>query len=128
MDSHGWLDIGYHILVDARGRLYLGRPTDRLGAHVLNENTGRVGINFMQDGRSHPLTPSQKKTLRKLFRHEHARLGLPALEGSREAPGLGVGRVRAPGGPEPVDGVPGGPDPARRASHHPRVLVRKVRP
>jgi N-acetylmuramoyl-L-alanine amidase len=29
MDNHGWLDIGYHILVDGLGRLYLGRPTDR---------------------------------------------------------------------------------------------------
>lgn len=87
MDNHGWLDIGYHILVDARGRLYLGRPTDRLGAHVLNENTGRVGINFMQDGRSHALTGLQKGTLRKLFRHEHTHLGLPALKDLVKHPG-----------------------------------------
>lgn len=85
--AHRWLDIGYHILVDARGRLYLGRPTDKLGAHVLAQNTGRVGINFMQDGRSHGLTFFQKRTLRKLFRHEHDRLGLPALKDLVKHPG-----------------------------------------
>jgi hypothetical protein len=82
-----WLDIGYHILVDARGRLYLGRPTDKLGAHVANENTGRVGINFMQDGRSHGLTRLQKRTLRRLFKSKHDRLGLPALKFLANHPG-----------------------------------------
>jgi hypothetical protein len=85
--QRGWLDIGYHILVDGLGRLYLGRPTDKLGAHVANQNTGRVGINFMQDGRSHGLTFMQRKTLRKLMRSEHDRLGLPALKDLANHPG-----------------------------------------
>ncbi len=86
-NSNGWNDIGYHSLVDARGRLYTGRPADMLGAHVALQNTGRVGINFMQDGRSHGLTFLQKRTLRKLFRHEHERLGLPALKDLAKHPG-----------------------------------------
>jgi hypothetical protein len=86
-NTNGWLDIGYHLLVDARGRLYEGRPTDKLGAHVLAQNTGRVGINFMQDGRSHGLTFLQRRTLRKLFRHGHKRLGLPALKDLAAHPG-----------------------------------------
>jgi hypothetical protein len=79
MDGHGWNDIGYHFLVDGLGRLYIGRPSDKLGAHVLGQNTGRVGINFMQDGRKWGLTMMQKRTLRKLFKSDHRRLGLPAL-------------------------------------------------
>lgn len=86
-DTNGWLDIGYHYLVDARGRLYEGRPPNKLGAHVLNENTGRVGINFMQDGRYYGLTFLQRRTLRKLFRSEHKRLGLPALKDLSTRPG-----------------------------------------
>jgi hypothetical protein len=85
--GRGWNDIGYHILVDAWGRLYLGRPADKLGAHVLGQNTGRVGINFMQDGRKYGLTRGQKRTLRKLFRHDHDRLGLPALRELSNRPG-----------------------------------------
>lgn len=90
-DHNGWTDIGYHLLVDALGRLYVGRPTDKLGAHVLAQNTSRVGINFMQDGRSHGLTFMQRRTLRKLFRHEHKRLGLPALKDLANHPGSEFG-------------------------------------
>jgi hypothetical protein len=86
-NGHGWSDIGYHYLVDARGRLYEGRPPDKLGAHVLAQNTGRVGINFMQDGRSHGLTWLQRRTLRKLFRVKHIKLGLPALKELAKHPG-----------------------------------------
>lgn len=87
MDHNGWLDIGYHFLIDGYGRIYLGRPADKLGAHVLNENTGRVGINFMQDGRYHGLTVGQKRTLRKLFKRRHGKLGLPALKDLARRPG-----------------------------------------
>jgi hypothetical protein len=86
-DSNGWTDIGYHYLVDGLGRLYEGRPPDRLGAHVAAQNTGRVGINFMQDGRTHGLTFMQRRTLRKLFRVQHDRLGLPALKDLAKHPG-----------------------------------------
>jgi hypothetical protein len=86
-NTNRWSDIGYHYLVDARGRLYEGRPPDKLGAHVLAQNTGRVGINFMQDGRYYGLTFLQKRTLRKLFRHGHNRLGLPALKNLANHPG-----------------------------------------
>jgi hypothetical protein len=75
----GWDDIGYHYLVDGLGRLYAGRPVWAIGAHVAMQNSHRVGINFMQDGRSHGLTVFQLRTLRKLMRSDHDRLKLPAL-------------------------------------------------
>jgi hypothetical protein len=80
MNVRGWNDIGYHYLVDAHGRLYQGRPTWAIGAHVEMENTHRVGLNFMQDGRYHGLTADQEKLLRKLIRRKHRYLHLPSLK------------------------------------------------
>lgn len=99
MDSHGWSDIGYHLLMDGRGRLYLGRPANKLGAHVLAENTGRIGLNYMQDGRRSGLTVFQKRTTRKLFARAHGRLGLPALKDlANGPPGVAVlGHREVPG-------------------------------
>ncbi len=98
--QRGWNDIGYHYLVDGLGRLYEGRPVWALGAHVEQQNSHRVGINFMQDGRTHGLTFAQRRTLRKLMKTDHDRLKLPALRklanhagadfgvfGHREVPG-----------------------------------------
>jgi hypothetical protein len=90
-NTNGWTDIGYHFLVDALGRLYLGRPVWALGAHVLSQNSHRVGINFMQDGRFHGLTFDQRKTLRKLMRIDHDRLKLPALRKLANHPGADWG-------------------------------------
>lgn len=47
MDSRGWCDIGYHFLVTEDGQVWEGRPLDRLGAHVANNNTGNVGISYV---------------------------------------------------------------------------------
>jgi N-acetylmuramoyl-L-alanine amidase len=44
MDSRGWDDFAYHLAVMPSGRVYRGRPIDRIGAHVEHNNTGRVGI------------------------------------------------------------------------------------
>ncbi|MCB9546288.1 MAG: N-acetylmuramoyl-L-alanine amidase [Myxococcales bacterium] len=45
--GRGWCDIGYHFLVARDGRVFQGRPHDRLGAHVANANSGNVGISFL---------------------------------------------------------------------------------
>lgn len=47
MDSRGWCDVGYHFLVGSDGRIYEGRPLHLLGAHVLNNNSGNIGISFV---------------------------------------------------------------------------------
>lgn len=51
-NGRGWNDVGYHFLVDAEGRIFRGRPVDAVGAHVLNDNSGNVGVSFM--GTHHP--------------------------------------------------------------------------
>lgn len=50
-----WNDIGYHFLIDPQGNIFEGRPINVVGAHVLNRNSGNVGISIM--GSYHP--PSQ---------------------------------------------------------------------
>lgn len=91
MDERGWNDVGYNLLVDGLGRLYIGRPVGKLAAGVLNHNTGGVHINFMQDGRLFPLNRAQKRTLRILFKHGIPRLGLPPLKQFAQDPSSGAG-------------------------------------
>jgi len=40
----GWSDIGYHFVVDKAGNIYQGRPETVIGAHVLNNNKGNIGV------------------------------------------------------------------------------------
>ena len=80
INHNGWSDIGYCAGIDARGRLYLGRPFNVVPAAVGGHNTGIPGIVFMQDGRSHGLTFLQRRTLRVLFESGIPELGLPPLK------------------------------------------------
>lgn len=47
MDVRGWCDIGYHFLVTEDGRVWEGRPVDKLGAHVAHHNTGNIGVSWV---------------------------------------------------------------------------------
>jgi N-acetylmuramoyl-L-alanine amidase len=47
VDTKGWDDIAYHVLVGMTGRLYQGRPVDVVGAHCQHFNTPTVGICFL---------------------------------------------------------------------------------
>ncbi|MCX7641073.1 MAG: peptidoglycan recognition protein family protein [Elusimicrobiales bacterium] len=51
-EGRGWIDIGYHFLVDPIGDIFEGRPILAVGAHVANQNTDNVGISVM--GNYHP--------------------------------------------------------------------------
>lgn len=53
--SRNWSDVGYHFLIDAAGNAYQGRPFFRgtriedvprlaMGAHVLNQNSRKIGV------------------------------------------------------------------------------------
>lgn len=44
VDSRGWADIGYHYIVDPAGRVWEGRPIDRQGAHVADNNEHNLGV------------------------------------------------------------------------------------
>ena len=57
--ERGWATIGYHFVVSPSGRVFRGRPVDRLGAHVQGHNRGTVGICLMGDfERERPTGPA----------------------------------------------------------------------
>ncbi|MBI4370504.1 MAG: N-acetylmuramoyl-L-alanine amidase [Elusimicrobia bacterium] len=45
--ARGWLDIGYHFIIDGKGRTFEGRPSGARGAHAAGHNTGNIGIALM---------------------------------------------------------------------------------
>ncbi len=51
-NAKGWIDIGYHFLIDPLGNIFEGRPVLVVGAHVKGENTNNIGISIM--GNYHP--------------------------------------------------------------------------
>ncbi|MDD5655913.1 MAG: peptidoglycan recognition family protein [Elusimicrobia bacterium] len=70
MDGKGWSDIGYHFIIDARGRIWEARPLYAKGAHVEAQNDNNIGISLM--GNFDPLfkerplnkpTPAQLESL-----------------------------------------------------------------
>ncbi len=50
--GRGWIDIGYHFLIDPQGNIFEGRPILAVGAHVANYNPDNIGISVM--GNYHP--------------------------------------------------------------------------
>ncbi|MGL5766641.1 MAG: peptidoglycan recognition protein family protein, partial [Sarcina sp.] len=47
--NNGWSGIGYHFVVRQNGTIERGRPENKMGAHCVNANTGRIGICFPGD-------------------------------------------------------------------------------
>ncbi len=45
--AEGWVDIGYHYVIDPSGRVWEARPTNLQGAHVKNNNEHNLGIMVM---------------------------------------------------------------------------------
>lgn len=51
-NAKGWIDIGYHFLINPLGDIFEGRPVMVVGAHVGGMNTDNIGISIM--GNYHP--------------------------------------------------------------------------
>lgn len=47
VQSRGWADIGYHLIVDPQGRIWQGRPMNLQGAHVKDCNPHNLGVLMM---------------------------------------------------------------------------------
>lgn len=61
--DRGWATVGYHFVVAPSGRVFRGRPVDRLGAHVLGHNAGTVGICLMGNFELERPTPEALSSL-----------------------------------------------------------------
>jgi N-acetylmuramoyl-L-alanine amidase len=61
--ERGWATVGYHFVISPGGRIFRGRPVDRLGAHVLGHNGGTVGIGLMGDFEHERPTPAALASL-----------------------------------------------------------------
>ena len=64
---NGWCDIGYNFLIDQYGTVFEGRwgGWDKavVGAHAVGFNTGGVGIAFIGDHRTQPVSPASRASL-----------------------------------------------------------------
>lgn len=92
-DTRGWCDIGYHFSVDWAGNIYQGRDTTgRTASHVLNQNSGNIGVSLM-GGFEGSVTPpaAQLGGLEKIFAYEASKYGITVdgdhLRGHQQWPG-----------------------------------------
>tara|TARA_R100001126_G_C4788580_1_gene130722 strand:- start:89 stop:508 length:420 start_codon:yes stop_codon:yes gene_type:complete len=47
VNGRGWSDIGYHYVIRLDGSVELGRPIDKIGAHVKGHNKTTVGVCYI---------------------------------------------------------------------------------
>ncbi len=87
--ARGWAGIGYHFLILLDGTVAVGRPIDRVGAHVQGHNTGSVGIAYVggvtASGKGKDTrTPAQKESLRRLLADLVAKHPIKRILGHRD--------------------------------------------
>jgi N-acetylmuramoyl-L-alanine amidase len=95
--GRGWAGIGYHYLISDDGAIICCRPVLWNGAHVLNTNANRVGVNMPGTTGDRP-TRRQARAFNWLLHHAHTNAMAPAhrtdndlsklpIFGHRELPG-----------------------------------------
>ena len=45
--QRGFKDVGYHFVIKLDGTIEIGRPLNKIGAHVANHNTNTIGICYI---------------------------------------------------------------------------------
>lgn len=108
-----WSDVGYHYLIDRNGTVALGRPVERVGAHVKGHNTGTIGVALFggfgssaNDEFADHYTSAQDKALRKLIADLKDEYGIRKVTGhnnyaSKACPGFRVDKWLKQAPPEP---------------------------
>ena len=69
LKDKSWGDIGYHYLIDARGRIFEGRPIKWQGAHAgdRSKNRRNLGICLLGNFNNQPPTAPAREALRDLL-------------------------------------------------------------
>lgn len=81
MHRRGFLDIGYHFVIDGQGRIYEGRNLAVHGAHVKGHNAGTLGIALMGNYEESEPASEQMARLKWLVRDLMAKHPLTHLAG-----------------------------------------------
>lgn len=89
--SLGWIDTGYHYVIERAGRVVPGRGLTFAGAHCLASgmNSRGIGIALIGNLENHPALPPQESSLLKLVRDLSGRFSIPVgnVLGHKEVPG-----------------------------------------
>ena len=82
MVTRGWADIGYHFIVDTRGRIWQGRSLRYQGAHAGDNTSNRGNIGIVVEGNFdyHSPTPAQIASLKRLINYLRRKYGIPAWQ------------------------------------------------
>ncbi len=75
-NNRGWADIGYHFLISRDGTVYEGNPEGRQGAHVLNQNSGNLGISLIGNYDREQPNEAQIRSAAALVRHLSDKYGI----------------------------------------------------
>jgi len=77
--GNGWGDIGYHFLIDGRGRVFEGRSLEWQGAHAGNsaKNRRNLGVCLLGNFDKHPPSAQASESLGNLLEDLRRRHGIP---------------------------------------------------
>ena len=75
--QNGWADIGYHYLIDYKGRVWEGRSLRYQGAHVRDNNEGNIGIALLGNFNVQSPSKLQKESLKRLVEYLRTTYSIP---------------------------------------------------
>lgn len=74
MNTNGWKDLGYHYIVDKKGRIFAGLSLSKVGAHAAGHNTNNIGIAYLGDSSS-TMPAAAKAAIKELYGYLVTRVG-----------------------------------------------------
>ena len=85
----GFNDIGYHFVILLDGTIEIGRPLNKVGAHVAGHNTGNIGICYiggldLNNKAKDTRTDNQKKSLVELINLLKKYINIKEIKGHRD--------------------------------------------
>ena len=85
-----WEDIGYHYLIDKKGKIHVGRSEKFIGAHVFGHNKNSVGICLIGNFDEEKPTKRQIRILIKFLKNKIKKFKIPIknILGHREFSGV----------------------------------------